>query len=115
MMEGSSEVLRKGKDLAPKTPALSGPEAAEHVAIQALTFIAADPERLGAFLAASGIGPADLRAAAREPQFLAGVLDHLAADETLLLAFAGEAGIDPATVMKAIVALGGGPPRDADP
>ena len=39
---------------------LSGPEAAEHVAIQALTFIAADPERLGSFLAASGIGADDV-------------------------------------------------------
>ena len=30
-----------------------------------LSFIAADPERLGRFLAATGIGPADIRAAAR--------------------------------------------------
>lgn len=112
MMHRSSEVLRKGKDLAPKTPVLSGRDAAEHVAIQALTFIAADPERLGSFLAASGIGPAALRAAAREPQFLAGVLDHVAADEALLIAFAEQAEIDPATVTAAIAALSGRPPRD---
>ena len=49
-----------------------------------LAFIAADPERLGRFLAATGIGPADIRAAAREPLFLAGVLDHLANNETEL-------------------------------
>ena len=63
------------------------------MAIQALTFIAADPDRLGRFLAATGIGPGDIRAAAREPLFLAGVLDHIAGDEKLLLAFAGDTGI----------------------
>ena len=69
-------------------------EAAEALAIQALTFIAGDGERLGHFLAATGIGPAEIRAAAQEPGFLIGVLDHLAADERLLSAFAAEAGVD---------------------
>jgi len=82
-------------------------EAAEALAIQALTFIAGDGERLGRFLAATGIGPAEIRAAAREPGFLVGVLDHLAGDERLLTAFAAEAGIDPGDVGKAIAALGG--------
>ncbi len=36
-------------------------EAAEGLAIQALTFIAEDPERLGRFLAVTGIGPAEIR------------------------------------------------------
>ena len=39
-------------------------EVAEIVAIQALSFVAAEPERLGAFLAESGIGPETLRSAA---------------------------------------------------
>jgi hypothetical protein len=82
-------------------------EAAEGLAIQALSFIAGDGERLGRFLAITGIGPAEIRAAAREPGFLIGVLDHLAADERLLTAFAAEAGIDPPAIGKAIVALGG--------
>src|SRR5262249_36350748 len=47
------------------------------LAVAALGFIAAEPERLGRFLALSGIGPDSIRAAAREPQFLAGVLDHI--------------------------------------
>jgi hypothetical protein len=88
----------------------AGPqEAAEALAIQALTYIAADGERLGRFLAATGIGPAEIRKAAREPGFLLGVLDHLASDERLLTEFAAEAGFDPADIGKARAALGGEP------
>jgi len=61
---------------------------AESLAIQALGFMASDPERLGAFLAATGIGPEAIRLAAADPSFLAGVLDYVAADEPLLLAVA---------------------------
>ena len=75
--------------------------AAEDLAIAALGFIAGGPGRLGRFLAMTGIGPDSIRAAAREPQFLLGVLDHLAADEPLLLAFAAENAIDPGEVIKA--------------
>jgi hypothetical protein len=82
-------------------------EAAEALAIQALTFIAGDSERLGRFLAITGIGPAQIRAAAQEPGFLIGVLDHLAGDERLLSAFATETGGDPADIGKALAALGG--------
>ena len=81
--------------------------AAEDLAVTALGFIAAEPERLGRFLALSGIGPDSIRAAAREPQFLAGVLDHIVADERLLLAFAAENDIDPEAVMRARDALAG--------
>jgi hypothetical protein len=81
--------------------------AAEGLAVAALGFIAAEPERLGRFLALSGIGPDSIRAAAREPQFLAGVLDHITSDERLLLAFAAQNDIDPETVMRARDALAG--------
>jgi Protein of unknown function (DUF3572) len=83
-------------------------EAAEGLAIQALTFIAVEPERLGRFLAVTGIGPAEIRAAAREPGFLAGVLEHLAGDERLLTEFAADAGVDPADIGKALATLSGG-------
>jgi hypothetical protein len=81
----------------------------EAIAVQALGFIAADAERLGRFLAESGIGPEAIRKAARDPSFLAGVLDHIAADEKLLLAFAAEAGLKPEQVMRAHAGLSGGP------
>jgi len=89
----------------------SGPpltkEVAEGLAIQALAFIAGDSERLGRFLAITGIGPAEIRAAARETGFLTGVLDHMAGDERLLTAFAAEAGVAPSDIGKALAALGG--------
>jgi hypothetical protein len=92
-----------------KTRASASREAAETLAIQALGFIAEEPERLGAFLAATGIGPQDIRKAAREAAFLAGVLDHMLGSESLLMAFADSAGIDPAHIARARRALGGKP------
>jgi uncharacterized protein DUF3572 len=81
-------------------------EAAETLAIQALTFIAEDPDRLGRFLGITGIEAGQIRAAATEPGFLAGVLEHMLGDESLLMAFASSAGIDPAAVARAHGALG---------
>ena len=84
-------------------------DAAEALAIQALSFIAADTERLGRFLAVTGIGPAEIRAAAREPRFLAGVLDYLASDEKLAGEFTAGAGFRQSDIAKAHAALGGEP------
>ena len=47
-----------------KKPVQNPREVAEIVAVQALSFIADDHERLGLFLAESGIGPETLRTAA---------------------------------------------------
>jgi hypothetical protein len=82
------------------------PDTAETLAAQALGFIAEDDSRLGSFVAATGIAPQSIRDAAREPNFLAGVLEHILADENLLIAFADSAGIDPAEVARAHAALG---------
>jgi Protein of unknown function (DUF3572) len=87
-------------------------EAAEMLAIQVLAFLAEEPERLTAFLSATGIAIEDLRNAAGETDFLAGVLEHMLADERLLLAFADSAGIDPANVARARNVLGGGWDRE---
>ncbi|HXW41841.1 MAG TPA: DUF3572 domain-containing protein [Xanthobacteraceae bacterium] len=89
-----------------KKPNAAPRQAAEMLAIQALGFIAAEPQRLADFLNASGIAADDIRAAAREPHFLVGVLEHMLGDESLLLAFAADAGIDPAGIARARAALG---------
>jgi hypothetical protein len=82
-------------------------EAAESLAIQALTYLAGEPERLGRFLALSGLGPEQVRLAAIEPGFLAGVLEYLSADESLLLGFADHARVEPAEIARAQAALSG--------
>lgn len=76
-------------------------ETATGTAIAALGFLAADAERLSRFLALSGLGPENLRAAAEQPGFLVGVLAHLLADEPLLHVFAAEHGLAPETVVEA--------------
>jgi hypothetical protein len=80
--------------------------AAEMLAIEVLGFIADQPETLGRFLSITGIGPATLRQAAADRDFLAGVLDFLLGDEPLLLSYAATAGIDPARIAVARRALG---------
>jgi uncharacterized protein DUF3572 len=90
-----------------KAPLRPTPEAAEMLAIQALAFIAEEPERLDRFFGLTGIELSQIRDAAHEPGFLAGVLEHMLADESLLIAFAERAGIDPAGIARARGALGG--------
>ena len=78
------------------------------LAIQALAFLADDDERLAGFIAATGVAADSMREAAVHPDFLAGVLEYLLADENLLIAFAQGAGIDPFSVGRARQALGKG-------
>jgi hypothetical protein len=81
-------------------------EVAEIVAIQALSFIAGDPERLGAFLAESGIGPETLRTAASDPHFLSSVLDFVMRDDATVKAFARASQLHPTNIAAAHQALG---------
>lgn len=74
---------------------------AEDLAVQALAFLAGRPEDLGRFLAVSGIGPTELRQAARQPEFLSGVLDYLLSEEALLVAFAAANELPPEDVAAA--------------
>jgi hypothetical protein len=83
-------------------------DAAESLAVEALGFVAADAELLQRFLAVTGIEAADIRAAARQSGFLAGVLGFVAAHEPTLLAFAVSAGRPAETVLAAMRALPGG-------
>ena len=80
-------------------------EVAEIVAIQALSFVAGNPERLGAFLAESGIGPDTLRTAAADPRFLASVLDFVMRDDATVKAFAAASQLHPTNIAAAHQAL----------
>ena len=80
----------------------------EMVAIQALAFIAEDPDRLERFLSLTGTRPETLRSGAATPGFLSGVLQHLIGWEPWLLEFAASAGMTPADVVTAADRLADG-------
>ncbi|MEP9398396.1 DUF3572 domain-containing protein [Mesorhizobium sp. KR2-14] len=77
-------------------------EGAEAIAIQALGFVASDPELLPRFLSITGIEASAIRQAAQEPGFLAGVLQFLLAHEPTLLSFCEASGIAPGEIAKAL-------------
>jgi Protein of unknown function (DUF3572) len=89
-----------------KKPVHNAREVAEIVAVQALTFLAGDPQRLGAFLAESGIGPETLRNAAADPHFLASVLDFVMRDDLTVKAFAKASELHPTNIAAAREVLG---------
>src|ERR1700730_5590187 len=80
-------------------------EVAEIVAVQALSFVAGAPERLGLFLAESAIGPETLRSAAADPHFLGSVLDFVLRDDATVKAFASVSQLDPTNIAAAHQAL----------
>jgi hypothetical protein len=80
-------------------------ESAEAVAVEALSFIAAEPERLSRFLALSGLEVVNLRQVAAQEGFLAGVMAFVASDEALLLEFAAASGRAPDHIAAACQAL----------
>ncbi|TPE50267.1 DUF3572 family protein [Amaricoccus solimangrovi] len=85
-----------------------GRDGAIDLARSALIWLAGEPEALGAFLGASGLDPAALRARVEDPEFLGFVLDFLLGDEAMLLAFCGQTGTAPAAPARARALLPGG-------
>jgi hypothetical protein len=85
---------------------LTGDEA-EALALRALGFLAADAARIGRFLRLTGISPDVLREQAGEPAVLVAVLEHLLADQSLLLVFSAEAATCPSRLEEARALLSG--------
>ena len=88
-----------------KKPVHNPRAVAEIVAIQALSFVAGDAERLGLVLAESGIGPETLRTAAADPHFLGSVLDFVLRDDATVKAFAAASQLHPTNIAAAHQAL----------
>lgn len=80
---------------------------AERIAIKALAFLAADAERLGGFLGATGLGPQELRDKAQDPELLAGVLDYLLGDEAMVIEFCRALAVPPGNIGQARAQLPG--------
>jgi hypothetical protein len=94
----------------PKTP-LPDPET---LALQALTYIVGDDDRLQRFLSLTGIEPGSLRGLAQDPAGLGAVLDYVLGWEPLLLEFAEAGKLPPESIAAARRKLPGGA-NDYDP
>ena len=79
---------------------------AEAIAIDALGWLASEPEALGRFLALSGIDEKSLRSAAADSAFLGGILDYFVSEEALLISYATSSGSKPEHVVAARRVLG---------
>jgi Protein of unknown function (DUF3572) len=77
------------------------------IALKALAFLASDEDRLGYFLVSSGMDLQDLKEQASDLNMLAGLLDHILGDESLLLEFAAELACRPESIARARQALPG--------
>lgn len=81
---------------------------AEALAINSLMFLADDSELLARFLALTGITAHQIRTAAGEPGFLAGVLQFYLGHEPTLMRYCEATGTDPALFQEALQLLPGG-------
>ena len=78
---------------------------ASTIALRALTFQLADDGYRQRFLAQCGVEPQQLSDMVHQIGFLAGILDMMLRDESLLLAFCADAGLDPQQVERASATL----------
>ncbi|GJD58518.1 DUF3572 domain-containing protein [Methylobacterium dankookense] len=76
-------------------------ESIDALALDVLLWMAQDPDRLMPFLGATGLAPGDLRAGMNDPTVLGAVLDHVMADEPVLLACAEAIGVKPERIAAA--------------
>ena len=90
-----------------KRPSVT-PEYAESIAIKALMWIGQDVELFGRFCSITGVEAHQIRAAASEPGFLAGLLRFIAADEKTVQRFADETETHIETILPSIAQLPGG-------
>lgn len=82
-------------------------DGAATLALEALSFLAAQPEAFERFAGLSGLDPSSVPARAAEAGFLAAVLDFLLADEALLMEFCDGSSTDFRQVHMARHVLGG--------
>jgi len=82
-------------------------EAAETIALKALAYLANRADALERFLTLSGMDTAGLRERADEAGFLAGVVEFVLMDETLLVAFCEDEALNAKSVHLASATLSG--------
>ncbi len=87
-----------------RAPETNHPDPAE-LALRALVWTLAEPERAIRLLDVTGLKPHDLRARASDPVVLAAALGFLEAHEPDLIACAAGLGVNPGTIVDARAAL----------
>jgi hypothetical protein len=83
-------------------------EAAETIALRALGWLVSQPDALAAFLSASGAAQDDLARLARDPVFLASLVDHLMESDERVIACADALGLRYEALREARAGLPGG-------
>ncbi len=83
-------------------------DSAELLAIEALSWLVGNDELLPVFLGATGAGEQDLRDRAKDPEFLASVLDFLLMDDAWVAQFCDSAQYAYDFPVRARAALPGG-------
>jgi len=78
---------------------------AQTIAGQGLAFLAEEPRRLARFFDLTGLRRQDVRAELAAGRLDLAVLEHLAADESLLLAFAANRALAPEKIKAALCLL----------
>lgn len=68
---------------------------AKTLAIQALTFITAEPKYLNEFIAVTGLDPKIIRDNINNDEFLESILDYILSNENLLISYCEAENIDP--------------------
>lgn len=83
-------------------------DSAELLAIEALSWLVGNDELLPVFLGSTGAGVDDLRQRAKDPEFLASVLDFLLMDDAWIQAFCDSSDYSYDLPVRARAALPGG-------
>lgn len=83
-------------------------QSAEILALEALSWLVGNEELLPTFLGSTGASEADLRQRAKDPEFLASVLDFLLMDDAWIEAFCNASDNKPDYPLRARAALPGG-------
>ncbi|PJF11170.1 DUF3572 domain-containing protein [Pseudorhodobacter sp. MZDSW-24AT] len=87
---------------------MSRQDSAETLALQALSWLAANEDLLPVFMGSTGLAPDELARRAAEPEFLGSVLDFLLMDDAWIMAFCDATGLRYEAPMLARAALPGG-------
>jgi hypothetical protein len=84
-------------------------DGAETLALRALGWLMGQDDLRGVFLGATGLGEADLRGRATDPELLASILDFLLMDDAWIIGFCNAEGLsDYDSLRRARAALPGG-------